>query len=68
MTTVRDAIQAAGGCQTVARAMGISRVAVYHWGQRGIVPAPRVPQFCKLTGLKPEAANPIFKQIKRAAK
>lgn len=68
MTAIKDAIRALGGCQSVARAMGVSRIAVYQWAQRGAVPVQRVPQFCKLTGMKPEAANPILKQIKRVAK
>lgn len=66
MRTLKDAIESAGGCQAVAKAMGVSRIAVYYWLQAGAVPVQRVPQFCKLTGMRPEAANPIIKQIKRA--
>ena len=52
MNIVDKVIQTAGGAKTLAEAIGdISDKAVYEWRYRGTVPAARVIQIEKITGI-----------------
>lgn len=44
------AVELAGGAACVARAVGLSRTAVYEWRKRG-VPAEHVPPLAALSGM-----------------
>lgn len=49
VTTVKDAIQRAGGAAAVARAFGMSRISVYEWITKNRVPDNRVLALAELT-------------------
>lgn len=51
------AISRAGGCAALARALNLTRGAVWQW-KRGTVPASRVPTISDLTGVPRHALRP----------
>lgn len=48
-------LEESGGATSLAAALGITRHAVYQWDR---VPACRIGQVARLTGLKPEEIRP----------
>ena len=48
-------IDAAGGVQKLARAMGISTEAVYSWQRRGFAPTERLAELVQLYGVCPSS-------------
>ena len=50
--TILDAV---GGAKAVSEALGISRTAVYQW--HGVVPDARIPEFCRLFRVSPDAVR-----------
>lgn len=52
MSIIKAAIEEAGGGSAVARSLGIGRVSVWEWVNKGAVPDPRVLQLAELTHWK----------------
>lgn len=50
MSIIKEAVDMAGKAGLVADAMGISRISVYEWIEKGRVPPERVRALAKLTG------------------
>lgn len=47
---VKAAVCAAGGVEAVAKVLGVTKPAIYHWINSGRVPSERVVDLCDLTG------------------
>jgi hypothetical protein len=47
---IKVAITAAGGTRAVAKHFRVSRQAIYHWQQKGMVPARYLAPLADLTG------------------
>ena len=62
---VRVAIRKVGTQEVFASLMGVSRQAVQKWCRNGYVPADRVMEFSRLTGVSPENLNKAFEKPKR---
>lgn len=49
MSIIKNAVKRAGKAGAVARALGISRISVYEWGEKDRVPPDRVLALAELT-------------------
>jgi DNA-binding transcriptional regulator YdaS (Cro superfamily) len=52
---IQAILEFAGGAQELGRKLGIRHQAIYQWGE---VPAQRVIEVCRLTGLRPHDVRP----------
>ncbi len=61
-SAVKEAVQAAGGSESLAKAMNppISRQAVEKWVRKGVVPPERVKEVSRITGVAMSRLNPLF--------
>lgn len=48
----------------LARRLGITRVNIQHWMDKGVVPFSQVPAVVKITGLDPITLNPGLAELK----
>lgn len=63
-TGIARAVEAIGGQAVLARAVGVSRVAVVHWLRQGWVPNGRVLRIEQLTGVpRGDLANPSVRAL-----
>jgi DNA-binding transcriptional regulator YdaS (Cro superfamily) len=56
--TIERAIEAGGGVNALARALGIHHVSVIRWRHRGRIPAERVRQVSQITGIPAHELRP----------
>jgi DNA-binding transcriptional regulator YdaS (Cro superfamily) len=67
MTDVKDAIVAAGGYAHVAKKLGLTRTAVWHWAMVSKVPAERVHDVEQLLDLPRHKIRPDLYPLEREA-
>lgn len=60
---IRSAVKAFGRQKDLAAQMSVTPQTVKMWIYRGRVSAPRLSEFCALTGMRPEDANPGFVRL-----
>ena len=60
---IKDIIAKAGGAVALARALGIKHSSVCDWRQ---VPAERLPEVARLTGIPPHELRPDLAEIFKA--
>ena len=60
---VKTAVRKVGTHEAFASLMGVSRQAVTKWCRNGYVPADKVVEFSRLTGVAPRYLNAAFAKI-----
>ena len=62
---VRTAVKKVGTQGAFASLMGVSRQAVQRWCRNGYVPASKVAEFSRLTGVAPRYLNQAFSKVEQ---
>lgn len=58
-----EVLNVSGGCQRLAKQLGITRGAVDKWKDSGKVPVGRLKEVAKITGFDPKIIRPDIWQI-----
>lgn len=66
MTPIEQAIEAAGGLSSLAERLKVSPQVVSNWRARGTVPAPRVLDIERETGVSRHALRPDIYPVESA--